>query len=171
MAHLKDLKKIIAEAAESLGYECVAVDIKGGNSRAVLRVYIDAPDGVGHEDCERVSRWIAEYMDQCEEKGSPWFKDKYFVEVSSPGLERPLFSVEHYRRFAGRQALLSLRDGRKISGLIESVCGEEKLAVVIGVEGTNVAVPFEEIKHANLVFVLEKGEKKTASKQPKKNKK
>lgn len=170
MTNRNDLKNIIEEMTESLGCECVAVDIKTDKRATTLRVFIDTPDGVKHEDCERVSRAIAEYMDAREEEGAPWFDGKYFVEVSSPGLERPLFKVEHYRRFAGKHAKLSLKSGKKISGIIDS---EDGGVIVIAPGGDEPLerIPFEDIKRANLVFVIEKGEKKSNTKQTKKNKK
>ncbi len=153
---------------EEAGFECVGVDIGTGKSGSVLRIYIDTRDGVRHEDCERASRLVADYLDACEEEGRPWFAEHYFVEVSSPGLERPLFTVDHYRRFTGCLACVWLQTRKKITGVIEAVDDTGNIALVPKDGHQTETVSFDEIKRGNLVFVMEKGEKKGDSKKRKK---
>ena len=165
---LKQLKSLLGRMIEEAGFECVGIDISTGKSGSVLRIYIDTPDGVRHEDCERASRLVAEYLDACEEEGRAWFAAHYFVEVSSPGVERPLFTPAHYRRFVGRLACVSLKNRRKITGVIGSMDDEGGVTLVSKDERTTETVPFDEIRRGNLVFVLEKGEKKSNTKKRKK---
>ncbi len=165
---LGNLKRILAAMIEEAGFECVVVDIGTGKSGSVLRIYIDAPGGVQHEDCERVSRLVVDYLDGCEEEGHAWFADRYFIEVSSPGLERPLFTIDHYRRFTGRLACVSLRNRKKITGVIDSVDDAGNVALTPKDGHQTETVPFDEIKRGNLLFVMEKGEKKGDSKKRKK---
>jgi ribosome maturation factor RimP len=164
----KQLKNVLAKMIEEAGFECVGVDLSTSGSGSVLRVYIDTPDGVRHEDCERVSRLVADYLDTCDEEGRAWFAEHYFVEVSSPGIERPLFTIGHYHRFVGRLACVSLKNRRKITGVIASVDDEKGVELVSKDGRTAETVPFGDIKRGNLVFVLEKGEKKSGSKKHKK---
>ncbi|MDR1885493.1 MAG: hypothetical protein LBQ56_04405, partial [Synergistaceae bacterium] len=114
------LKETLRGIVETHGCECVGIDISVSAHASVLRIFIDTPEGVGHSECAAVSKTVTEYIDGCEEGGAAWFPGRYLVEVSSPGLERPLLSEENYRRFAGRRASLVLNDGKKLEGVIAS---------------------------------------------------
>jgi ribosome maturation factor RimP len=156
------MEKIIRETAESLGYECVGVEINSRPGRNTAAVYIDSIGGARHEDCELVSRAVSERLDAEDAAGENIFAGKYFLEVSSPGIERPLFTEEHYARFAGRDAAITASDGRKINGRIVSC---ENGVVVLKNEDGETAVPFAEIKRGRLVFTERKGEKKRGEKK------
>lgn len=163
------LKEILRKIVESCDCECVAVAMVDGDAGRIVRVFIDTPQGVGLTECETTSRAITEYFDRCEEERKPWFEGKFFIEVSSPGLERPLFAPDHYRRFIGKHAAATLADRKKISGVIAEV-GEDDSITFAPKEGPHITVPFSDIKKGHLVYVLEKGEKKNAGKSGKKKK-
>ena len=102
------------------------------------------------DDCSDVSRQVSAIFDVEDP-----IADKYNLEVSSPGLDRPLFTIEHYQRFVGRDAVIHLRipmfDRRKWQGKIENVEGD---LITLNVEGTVQSFAFGNIQKANLVPVF-----------------
>ena len=154
----------ISESVERLGYECVHVGLKTESSGMRLQVLIDSLGGINIEDCERVSRTVNRVLD--EEDFQPG-AGSYALEVSSPGVERPLFTLAQYGRFRGREARLRLSDpveGRKsLTGKIVSV-ENESVVLYVEDEEREIVVPFGAIKTGNLVFRFEpeKPEKKRA---------
>ena len=130
-----------------LGYELIGVEYVPAGSRTVLRLYIDASEGVTLEDCEQVSRQVSALLDV--EDPIP---GHYTLEVSSPGIDRPLLTPEHYRRFAGEDVRISLGaplDGRRrfrgrLLGLSDA--GE----VLLEEDGEERRIPLHEVRKANL---------------------
>lgn len=171
------LDGIIRPVVAGLGYECWGIALLSQGRHSLLRVYIeklgaDAPvvadvaptqsevaaddeaagfsereSGIGIEDCERVSRQLSAVLDV----EDPIAGD-YTLEVSSPGMDRPLYTLSQYQRFAGNQIALTLRmafEGRrKFTGLLKGVEGDE---VVIQVEQEELLFPIESIEKANVV--------------------
>ena len=138
-----DLSELLERTVPALGYELV--DIEWSPRSRLLRVFIDKTDGVDVEDCARVSNHLTRLF-AVEEI------DFERLEVSSPGLDRPLTKLADYTRFAGAEAELRLRapvDGkRKVKGLLRGVDGETVL--VETASGTEV-VRFADIGRARLV--------------------
>ncbi len=141
------LNDLLQPLVESLGYEFVGLEYQNNPKQSVLRIYIDSEPGVGLEDCETVSREVAALLDVEDP-----IKGHYNLEVSSPGLDRPLFTPEQYARFAGEEAQLSLfapMDGRrKFKGVILDADEE---AVRLEVDGEPVRLEFNNIAKARLV--------------------
>lgn len=160
----KKLDAIIRTIVEENGCEYVGASVRRMKSASTLAVYMDKDGGVSSSDCEAVSRRLSDELDEREESGETFFKDKYFIEVGSPGVERPLFTAEHYARFVGRDAGILLKDRRKITGKIASA-GDR---IVISTESGDVEVAFDDIESGRLVFTMERGEKKGGQKRPKK---
>ncbi|MGH8256781.1 MAG: ribosome maturation factor RimP [Steroidobacteraceae bacterium] len=129
-----------------LGYELVDLEYAPGRTHAVLRVFIDKPQGVGLDDCEQVSHELSALLDV--EDPVP---TAYTLEVSSPGLDRVLRTRAHFQRFVGARVWVELRaarDGRRrYTGRLESLDAE---GVELVVDGAIVRVPFEEISRARL---------------------
>jgi ribosome maturation factor RimP len=129
-----------------LGYELVDLEYVPGRAHALLRIFIDRADGVGLDDCERVSREVSALLDV--EDPVP---TEYTLEVSSPGLDRVLRTPAHFQRFVGervRVELLAPRDGRRrYTGLLQALNGE---GIELNVDGAMVAVSFAEIGRARL---------------------
>ena len=127
---------------EGLGYELV--DLESSRS-GLLRVLIDAPAGITVKDCERVSRHLTQAFAV---EGIDYER----LEVSSPGLDRPLKRIEDYRRFEGRDASIRLklpRDGqRRFEGTLAGVEGER---VLVEIEGVRMEFAFADIDRARLV--------------------
>lgn len=141
------LLELLAPEVESLGYELVEVDAPAPGGSGTLRLYIDSDDGIGLDDCERVSHRVSGVLDV--EDPIP---GQYTLEVSSPGLDRPLRTAEHFLRQQGRLAKLVLAAGRpgrrRYKGRIVNV-GDGVLE--IEVDGEAVSLPLSEIESARLV--------------------
>jgi ribosome maturation factor RimP len=129
-----------------LGYELVDLEYAPARAHALLRIFIDQPQGVGLDDCERASHEVAALLDV--EDPVP---TGYTLEVSSPGLDRVLRTPAHFRRFVGERVRLELRiarDGRRrYTGRLEALNAE---GIELNVDGAMVSVPFAEIGRARL---------------------
>jgi ribosome maturation factor RimP len=134
---------------EDLGYECVGCEFVPQQGNALLRVYIDVPDGlVAIEDCEKVSREVSALLDV--EDAIP---GRYRLEVSSPGFDRPLFTLEHYRRQIGAnvsiQCAAPVAGRRKFKGQLVAIGEPDTLQ--LDVDGKPYAVPFVDIQKGRVV--------------------
>jgi ribosome maturation factor RimP len=131
----------------ALGYELLGVELNQSIHGSVLRVYIDKEGGIVVDDCVAVSRQLSGVLDVEDP-----IKGHYDLEVSSPGLDRPLFTVEQYKKFIGETIKLRLYekyDNRKrFSGILKAVNDEE---VVIDCDNEEYKVPFRLIERARLV--------------------
>lgn len=141
------LESIFEPILADLGYELLLVEIKGGGQDCLLRVYIDGPNGIGLGDCEAASREMSAALDVADV-----IAEAYTLEVSSPGLDRPLAKLKHFEQFAGQVARVQMRlpvEGRRrFRGVITAVEGE---TVCLKVDGNAVVLPFEMIEKARLV--------------------
>ncbi len=117
--------------------EVLLVEVVSGHT---LRLYVDHPDGVTLALCERVTGHLTEY------------RDRYSLEVSSPGQDRPLTKPQHYTRFLGRHARVRLRDARDgHKSLTGELVGASERDVTIAAENGLVTIPYAEIVRSNLV--------------------
>ena len=105
MVELEKIRQMAERVASSEGLHLVDVELKGGNSNALLRVYIDKAAGVSHADCQLVSEQLSAMLDV--EDPIP---GRYTLEVSSPGLDRKLTKPSDFTYFAGRRVRVVLRD-------------------------------------------------------------
>ena len=141
--------KLVEPALDALGYELVRVKLSGGDDR---RLQIMAERGDRAEmtvdDCAKISRSLSSLLDA--EDPIP---DAYMLEVSSPGIDRPLVRLEDYDRFSGFDARVESRtpvvDRKKFSGVLKGVVGED---ILIDVDGEIYQVPFLEIHRAKLIL-------------------
>jgi len=106
MAGLDKVREIAQRVADSSGLELVDVDLRGGGKARMLRIFIDKPEGVTHEDCSNFSREVGTIFDV--EDAVPG--GSYILEVSSPGLERKLLKPSDYERFIGSLIKLTTLD-------------------------------------------------------------
>lgn len=143
---LTRLNELLQQTIPALGYELV--DWEYGPGR-LLRVYIDVPKGVDVEDCARVSNQLTHLFNAENVEFAR-------LEVSSPGLDRPLRKAADFERFAGEQAKFTLREpienARKFKGILRGVDGES--ALVETTRGMR-TIPFELIERARLVPRIE----------------
>ena len=142
------LEDLVRGAVDALGYEMLGVEyVSRPSAGHLLRIYIDSEKGVGLADCEKVSHQVSGVL----EVEDPIHGD-YALEVSSPGLDRPLFEKAHFARFAGEVARVRLNaalNGRSnYKGVIVEVDGDD---IVMQVEGERVRLPFAQVSSARLV--------------------
>jgi ribosome maturation factor RimP len=141
------LRELLTPSVESLGYEVVDVEHHPAPKGGLLRLYIDAPDGITLDDCERVSRQVSAILDVEDPIGG-----RYNLEVSSPGLDRVLRTTEHFERFVGSDVSVLLRlprDGRrKFKGVLSAVDGAQ---VEVRTDSGNASFSLDEIEKARLV--------------------
>jgi ribosome maturation factor RimP len=146
-----ELARLLEPTVEGLGYELTDLELRLGGKSGVVRVFIDKSDGIGLADCETVSRQISALLDV--EDPLP---GHYVLEVSSPGLDRKLTKLEHYRRFLGNDLRVQLRfplEGRrKFRGTL--LAADEK-AIEIDVDGKSYSLPMATIESARLVPSLQ----------------
>ncbi|WP_372014465.1 ribosome maturation factor RimP [Pseudoxanthomonas sp. 10H] len=150
-----EITELLGPTVESLGLELLGIEYLPAPGGATLRLYIDVPatDGgepertVTIEDCESVSREVSAQLDVADP-----ISGNYTLEVSSPGLDRPLFTPAHFGRFLGQQAKVGLKlpqDGRRrLQGTILRV-GQD--AIVFGLDGAEFTVAADNIDKARLV--------------------
>ena len=145
------LSKLVTSGVTALGYELVGIEQLSQGRHSLLRIYIDSDRGITLDDCEKVGRQLGAIL----EVEDP-IRGQYNLEVSSPGLDRPLYTAAHFERFIGQQVKLRLHrpvDGqRKFKGTIAGVDGTR---IQIALEGDRVLeLELEEIEHANLIPVF-----------------
>ena len=146
-----EIATLLAPTVESLGLELLGVEYLPAPGGAVLRLYIDTPQAderaVGIEDCEAVSREVSAQLDV-----SDPITGHYTLEVSSPGVDRPLFTIGQFTRFLGESAKVGLKlpqDGRRrLQGRIDAVAGG---TITFDVDGQPFAVAIDNIDKARLV--------------------
>ena len=147
MTSAETLTQLLEPVVTALGYELVGVRYVRSRGSALVRVYIDHPDGVGVDDCARVSHQVSGVLDV--EDPVP---EQYTLEVSSPGLDRPIFKPADYERFAGervRVRIVGIIDGRrKLRGLLRGLRAGEVL--VEEDDGKVYGVPLERVERAEL---------------------
>ena len=143
----QELARILEPTVEGLGYEITDLEVKLGGKGGVVRIFIDHPDGIGLEDCEKVSMAVSALLDV--EDPLP---GQYNLEVSSPGLDRKLTKYEHFQRFEGETLKVSMRfpiEGRKrFRGTLVSSDDEN---IVLEVDGESYSLPMATIDTARLV--------------------
>ena len=142
------LKQLLQPVVEALDCELWGIELQMGGKTKLLRIYIDRDDiGVGIDDCERVSRQASAILDV-----EDIIAGEYVLEVSSPGMDRPLYELDHYARYVGEEVSLRLRfpyEGRRnYKGRLKAIEGDE---VVVVVTDNEFLFPVEGIEKANLV--------------------
>ena len=145
---MRDLTELFEPVVEAMGYELVGVEFNAAGKHATLRVYIDREQGVSLEDCAAISHQISGVLDVEEP-----IKQAYDLEISSPGIDRPLFKLADFERFCGRTAKIKLavaQQGRRnFKGRLQGVADSNQ--VKIEVDGELFALPYADIARANLV--------------------
>ena len=145
---MQNLAELFEPVVESMGYELVGVEFERGSGHGTLRVYIDREAGVTLDDCAAISHQLSGILDVEEP-----IQQAYDLEISSPGIDRPLFKLADYERFAGQTARIKLavaQLGRKnFKGELQGVTDSN--LVSIRVDGELYDLPFADIAKANLV--------------------
>ena len=149
----------LEDRLEAFGYELVELERAGDARRPILRIRIDRADSspdnpVTTTDCAKVSRHLEEYLDDRES-----LSDRYVLEVSSPGVERPLVRPADFTRFAGREIAVQGKSslggrGKRLEGTLIGLTESDGTEIVTLKlpDGEEVSIPRSAIKRANLIF-------------------
>ena len=144
-ALVTQIYEMVKPIADELNYEIYHIEYVKENGEYYLRIYIEKEGGITLSDCEALSRRVSDLMDEKDP-----IPEAYFLEVSSPGLNRTLFTEAHYKRFVGREVMVKLAkaiDGKKsIKGILKEV-NEENIIVEAD---TLISIPKDKIKSANI---------------------
>ena len=145
----EQLESLLEPVVSSMDYEFVGLEYISQGHHSILRIYIDSDAGVGVDDCADVSRQLSAVLDVEDP-----IANEYSLEISSPGLNRPLFKLSQYEQFIGEQVKFKtirpqLENGqRKFKGIITAV---ENDNVIFDIENESLSVPFNDIDKANIV--------------------
>ena len=134
---------------EDMGFEFVDLETGGTRTRPILRLRIDRPNsepgqGVTLDECSAVSRALQAYLDEL-----PGVPETYVLEVSSPGIERPLVRPRDYARFAGREIRMKTKDGR-LEGVLLGIRDEQSIGLQLP-DGSEREIPLSDVRGANLI--------------------
>lgn len=142
-----ELKALLQPVVEAMDCELWGLEYFSQGRHSTVRLFIDAPDGVSLEDCERVSRQVSSVLDVEDP-----IAGEYSLEVSSPGMDRPLYTLEHFARYAGERVAVRLRSAfegrRKFTGLLNGIEGDDVLVVV---DDNEYLLPIDLIDKANII--------------------
>ena len=144
---LEQLQALLAPVVEALGYQCWGIEFIAQGKHSLLRVYIDHANGILIDDCEKVSRQLSGVLDVEDP-----ITVEYTLEVSSPGMDRPLFTLEQFAAHAGEQVTIKLRspfDGRRnFKGFLRGV---EDQDIVVLVDDHEYLLPIDSVDKANII--------------------
>lgn len=141
----------LAEAAAQHDVEIVTVEAVGSKKSPIVRIYIDTENGVSFQELTDAQEWISEIIDAIDP-----YPGAYTMEVSSPGIDRPLRTPEHFKRFVGEETKITLKEpleGR--ANYKGTILNAENDFIEIEYEGKQLKVPYKDIKRANLVGKIE----------------
>ncbi|NKB33428.1 MAG: ribosome maturation factor RimP [Pseudomonadales bacterium] len=150
--HVKSSVALVTELIEptvsAFGLELWGVELIQQGKYSLLRIYIESEDGITIEDCEKVSRQVSALLDVEEP-----IAGEYTLEVSSPGLDRPLFAAKQFEQYTGSEVSLRMRspvDGRrKFKGII---IGVRESVIDLQVDGSDFELDHRNVEKANIVF-------------------
>ena len=148
---LKEIERLIEPVLAEIGIDLVDMEYRSGQGRRVLRIYADRPTGINLDDCAMVSREIGNLLDV-----KDLLQQHYVLEVSSPGLNRPLKKEKDFLRAIGQKikvkTAVPLKGRRNFSGVLQSF---ENGMLQLKLDDTVVLIPEEDVKKANLEFDFE----------------
>jgi ribosome maturation factor RimP len=146
-ARLDQLTDMLKPSVDALGCELWGIEYQAQGRHSVLRIFIDREAGISVQDCERVSRQVSSVLDVEDP-----IAGEYTLEVSSPGADRPLFTLAQFEKFVGNKVSVRLRvpfEGRRnFTGLLRTV---EEQDVVVVIDAEEFLLPVETIEKANIV--------------------
>lgn len=142
------VEKLLKDIIENLGYNLYDVRYEKEGKDYYLRIFIDKPDGININDCEKVNNAINDILDEAD-----YVKEQYFLEVSSPGLERILRKEEHFRKQIGNKINIKLfkpiNKQKEIIGILEEYNDNK---IIMKVENENLEINLKDIALAKTVF-------------------
>jgi ribosome maturation factor RimP len=136
------LQELLGPVVAELGADLEDVSVSTAGKRSVIRVVVDRDGGVSLDDVADASRLLSAALDELDERESSAFAAPYVLEVTSPGVDRPLTQPRHWRRNMRRLVAATLQDGTKVTG---RVCRADDTGVTLDVDGTERVLPFDEV--------------------------
>ena len=154
------LSEVLAPVVEQTGADLENVDVSKAGKRSVVRVVVDRDGGVSMDDVADVSRAVSEALDALDEAEPGMLGPSYVLEVTSPGVERPLIAARHWRRNVGRLVTVVLHEGPNVTGRVTAADDDE---VVLDVDGTERRLALPEVVRGTVqVEFSRKGEEEDA---------
>ena len=138
------LRELLEPVIEDMGYELVMAELTGVGSKT-LRVYIDSPGGIVLDDCETVSRQVSALLDVEDP-----ISGEYLLEISSPGLNRPLTRLKDFNDWTGHRAIIKQKDPNLGVGKLE--------VILIGVENSELHVSLKDKIHHIMIYDIEEAQ-------------
>ncbi len=147
MAKVDKLTEMLRPAVDASGYELLGIEYVGQGKHSILRLFIDHENGINVDDCAKVSHQVSGIL----EVEDP-ISSQYALEVSSPGMDRPLFTLPHFTLCVGKVVNLRCHVGingrRKFKGELRTI---DDQTLVVVVDGEEYLIDFQDIEKANLV--------------------
>jgi len=151
---MRQIDPVLQEKLEKLisgmGYEFVGCEQLSMDGRQIFRIFIDQEKGVTVEDCSQVSHQVSAMLD-----AEDAMAKRYHLEVSSPGIDRPLFEIKHYQKYIGCRVKIKLHTAinqrRQLKGILQRVA-EENVHVLLDGSNEEVVIPFSAIAKGNLLM-------------------
>lgn len=144
---ISTIEKLACSVTQDLGLELVDVEYKSWRRQPHLIIYIDKPGGISLEDCEKMSKSLGELLD-----GEDPIPYRYILEVSSPGLERPLKKADDFRKFQGHDVKIKtyekLNGSRNFKGILKNF--QDGFIIIETEEGERIRINLKEVAKANL---------------------
>ncbi|MBS7325400.1 MAG: ribosome maturation factor RimP [Thiopseudomonas sp.] len=151
MSKLQELQAILTPVVEAMEFQCWGIEFISQGRHSVLRVFIEHEQGIGVDDCEKVSRQLSAVLDVEDP-----IAGEYMLEVSSPGMDRPLFTLEQFAAYVGHQVKIKTRvaieERRNFQGALRGV---EDQDVVVQVDQYEYLIPIDSIDKATVVPVFD----------------
>lgn len=149
------IEEALSAAASHHGVELVAVEIVGMSSQPTLRIYLDREGGISLDAICEANEWVSSLLDELDP-----FEGAYTLEVSSPGIDRPLRKLTDYERFIGHVVNLRTRpiDGR--TRFVGTLLGVTDATIEIGVDTVTFLIPFADVRNARLKGEVDFGQQK-----------
>ena len=143
---LKEVEPIVNNIVENMNYELYHLEYVKENGEYYLRIYIDTPSGISLQDCEKVSRAVSVALDEKDP-----IKDQYYLEISSPGINRFLYTEKHFLDNINKKVKINTIkpiEGKKVMmGILEHYDSEEIIALI---DNKPISIPLDKIKSVNI---------------------
>lgn len=146
--HHQDIETLVQEGLSAVGMALWGLEWRREGTRSVLCIYVDKPEGVSLEDCTQASRQVSRVLD-----AANCIQERYYLELSSPGIEPRLFHPQHCERFLGSRVRWQTGKGRTHRGVLQGVSESN---ISIEVAGDTQVFPFHELKRLRVLQPEEK---------------
>ncbi len=137
--------------AAAHGVEIVTVEVVGSKKSPTIRIYIDAPDGVTFNELTQAQEWISVLLDEIDP-----FPGAYLLEVSSPGIDRPLRTPAHFQAAIGQEARVKCVQGiegrKNFKGILKGADGQ---GITLEADGADITIAYDDVKKANIIGAVE----------------